>query len=337
MSYGKSIHLGRWLLLFSVLAIVIAYAPFTTLSARKTLDIQGSLTVEKIVDLSRSTFMNDYRCSIEVQGTGTGTGIGTLINGGCDIAMASRPVKSSENSTCFDISNDYLRSTSIAKQALVMISNEIVNDSLDLSWTDIRGIYNGSIAYWNDPFLTDSGLSGPIEVVSREAGSSERDIFIELGMRDDTQCGGEIFREDLIIFDSDIEIIDYVATHNKSIGYVTFGSFNNSNSSIKAVTLDTVIPNRTTILDSSYWFARDLFLVALGYPSNTSLIWQYIDWQLNPDGQYFVYKAGFINIYPKSNSVSSVTILLGYQSYLFFGLSVIFLFIIKKRKRFEDF
>ena len=108
--------------------------------------------------------IND-NATISVSGGGSGTGIAQLINGQIDIADASRPIKSHESiqaksqgvipvefRTCLD--------------GIAIITNKNIDIS-EISFSQLRGIYNGTILNWDDI----GGPSLKITVYGRQSNS----------------------------------------------------------------------------------------------------------------------------------------------------------------------
>ena len=266
------------------------------------LNIQGSTTVEKICTSSAVPFMNAHpSIQLTVSGTGSGTGIGTLINGQCDVAMASRPVKSAENETAHTNTGIWLRQFAIAKDGLALIINDEATGVLDLSIDVIKAIFNGTITSWNDAKLPDVGLTGEILVVVREEGSGTRDAFNDLIMGDEEQENPDSqYVGDAIPMTSNQMIYDEVNTNPQAIGYVGFGYLG---AGVSSVLVAGVEPTYETIIDESYIVQRDLYLVTLGDPSVGSLVWEYVNWHFSPEGQYYVFDSGFINVQYRRDDV----------------------------------
>ena len=82
------------------LMIVQAFAFEQTSATKRTLTLTGSTTVLPIAQLCAEKFMNYHPdVNISVRGGGSGVGIAPLIDGTCDNADASRPMKTKELKT----------------------------------------------------------------------------------------------------------------------------------------------------------------------------------------------------------------------------------------------
>ena len=266
------------------------------------LNIQGSTTVEKICTLSAVPFMNTHpSIQLTVSGTGSGTGIGTLINGQCNVAMASRAVKSSENETAHTSTGIWLRQYAIAKDGLAIIINDNAIGTLDLSVDVIKAIFNGTISNWDDTALPDVDLSGEIQVVVREEGSGTRDAFNDIVMGDaDQEFADSQYVGDALPMASNQMIFDEVNTNSQAIGYVGLGYLG---SGVDTVLVAGVEPTFDTILDTTYFIQRELYLVTLGTPEIGTLTLEYINWHFSLEGQYYVFESGFINVLDKRDDV----------------------------------
>lgn len=266
------------------------------------INVQGSTTLEKVCTLSAVPFMNAHpSIQLTVSGTGSGSGIGTLINGQCNVAMASRTVKFSENETAHTSTGIWLRQYAIAKDGLAIIINDEATSILDLNVDTIKAIFNGTISNWDDTALPDVGLSGEIQVVVREEGSGTRDAFNELVMGDeDQEFADSQYVGDALPMTSNQMIFDEVNTNAQAIGYVGLGYLG---SGVETVYVAGVEPTFDTILDTTYLIQRELYLVTLGTPETGTLTWEYINWHFSPEGQYYVFKSGFINILDKRDDI----------------------------------
>ncbi|MEA2070547.1 MAG: phosphate ABC transporter substrate-binding protein [Asgard group archaeon] len=254
-----------------------------------TLNVEGSTTVFKIVEDSAVAFADDHPgVEVTVAGTGSGPGITALIDGQCDVAMASRPVKAEENTTA----GGTLKAYAIAGDGIAIIVHDNVG-TLDFNMSAARGIFNGTYTSWADFGVT--GLSSDaIQVVARETGSGTRDTFssIVLGDEDAEYADGAILKA------SDSLILEAVKDNDNYIGYVGLGYVE---AGVEACSIDGVTPSEETVADESYAIARQLFLVIDGEP--TGLAWEFINWHLSPIGQDWVVEGGFVAIYKRASKL----------------------------------
>ncbi len=308
MSFGKYKNKVTYILIALIFVgtgfgFLVGWLAFNSGGGGEThiLNIQGSTTVEKVCTLSAIPFMGAHpSIQLTVSGTGSGAGIGTLINGQCDVAMSSRAVKSAENETAHTRTGIWLRQFAVAKDGLALIVNNDATSTLDLSVDIIKAIFNGTISNWNDISLPDIGFSGEIQVVVREEGSGTRDAFNSLIMGDeDQEFPDSQYVGDALPMTSNQMIFDEVNTNPQAIGYVGLGYLGEG---VETVYVDGVEPTVESIIDLTYLIQRELYLVTLGTPEPDSLTWEYINWHFSPEGQYYVFESGFINVRDKRDN-----------------------------------
>ncbi|MBN1329149.1 MAG: phosphate ABC transporter substrate-binding protein [Candidatus Heimdallarchaeota archaeon] len=255
-----------------------------------TLNIAGSTTVFKIVNDAKNNFSTTHPgVIITVAGTGSGAGITALIDGQIDIAMSSRPVKSSENATA----GNTLKAFAVAKDGLSIIVHESAN-LLDITLDEARAIFNGTVTDWSDPIVAAAGLTGTIQLVVREEGSGTRDAFNELVMGDEKQLeAGSAYPGTELAKSSNQLIVDAVAANTNYIGYVGLGYVDER---VDAVFIEGIEPTIETVQDATYLIQRELYLVTNGTP--TGIACEFINWLFSPVGQSIVVDSGFINVLP---------------------------------------
>ncbi|MDF1851382.1 MAG: substrate-binding domain-containing protein [Verrucomicrobiales bacterium] len=114
-----------------------------------------------------------------VSAEGTSTGFTALAEERCDIAMASRRIKPSENSRHLEKRGQPISSHLVALSPLALIVHE-TNPVTDLSLEQVRKIYAGRIKNWKDV----GGPDLPISTYSRNTSSGSYLTFRNLVMRD---------------------------------------------------------------------------------------------------------------------------------------------------------
>jgi phosphate transport system substrate-binding protein len=309
MSFGKRSNVLTWMLIALIpvgagLGFLIGWSIFRGGSAENiTIDIKGSTTVEKIVTRTAIPFENTHPgVTVTIAGIGSGDGISALIDGQCDLAMASRPVKAEENTSA----GNQLRAYAIARDGIGIIINDDANN-LDISMDTARAIFNGTISSWSDPLISAAGLSGEISVTVREEGSGTRDTFNDIVMGDEDQAeAGSQYANDAIALDSNQLIYDEVSSNANAIGYVGLGYID---SDVLGVKIDSVEPSEDTVVDGTYPIARSLFLISNGELEHSSddakesVMWEYLNWHYSPEGQTGVEESGFIAIQKKKDDL----------------------------------
>lgn len=104
--------------------------------------IAGSSSVTPVMEkLKEAYLLVNPEAQIEIQQTDSSSGINAVIEGLCDIGMASRELKDSERS-------QGLTPTVIALDGIAVIVNND-NPCSNLTGTQVRDIFTGALADWN--------------------------------------------------------------------------------------------------------------------------------------------------------------------------------------------
>ncbi len=251
---------------------------------RKTLVLTGSTTVLPIAQLCAEKFMDQHPdVNISVRGGGSGVGIAALIDGTCDIAMASRPMKTKELKSARGKGINPL-ATVIAKDGIAIIVHPS-NPLSEITLAQLKDIYTGKISNWKDV----GGKPGKIVVISRDVASGTFEVFKKIVLK------GAKTRADALMLASNKAVATTVEKTPGAIGYVGVGYIS---SKVKALAVDGVEPTKETVVSGKYKLARPLYLYTDGKP--TGLAKEFIDFVLSPEGQEIVDKIGFVPVKPTS-------------------------------------
>lgn len=242
--------------------------------------IEGSTTVLPIAQKAAEVFMNNNPGEeISVRGGGSGVGIASIIEGTCDIADASRAIKPSELEKAAKKGRD-LKAHVIAMDGIshiVHLSNALAN----LTRAQIKEIYTGRISNWNK-------LGGPdmkIVVISRDSASGTFEAFSEMVL------DKKKVRPDAIMQASNQGIASIVARTPGAIGYIGLGYVS---SSVKAISVDGIMPTKESVLKNKYPITRPLFMYTNGKPEGS--IKKFIDFVKSAEGQKIVGEEGFVGL-----------------------------------------
>ena len=253
-------------------------------AGRKTLVLTGSTTVLPIAQLCAEKFMDQHPdVNISVRGGGSGVGIAALIDGTCDIAMASRPMKTKELKSARGKGINPL-ATVIAKDGIAIIVHPS-NPLSEITLAQLKDIYTGKISNWKDV----GGKPGKIVVISRDVASGTFEVFKKIVLK------GAKTRADALMLASNKAVATTVEKTPGAIGYVGLGYIS---SKVKALAVDGVEPTKETVVSGKYKLARPLYLYTDGKP--TGLAKEFIDFVLSPEGQEIVDKIGFVPVKPTS-------------------------------------
>ncbi len=240
--------------------------------------MEGSTTVLPIAQKAAEVYMQkNSSADISVRGGGSGVGIASLIDGTCDIADSSRPIKDSELDKAVT-NGKSLKAHVIAMDGIAVIVNPS-NKITALTKKQVKDIYTGKISNWSQL----GGNNDKIVVISRDTSSGTFEAFGELAL------DKEKVRPDAIMQASNQAVASTVARTPGGIGYVGLGFLG---SSVKALEIEGITPSNETVLSGKYPIGRPLFMYTNGEPKG--LVKEIIDFIKSPEGQKLVEEDGFV-------------------------------------------
>lgn len=257
-----------------------------------TINIEGSNTLFELQQTWAICYMgNNTGVIINVGGAGSSVGYSQLIDGLIDIADASRLPKASENESAIAFGVEFNIIPVVIDGIVIVVHPS--NDISNISFSFLRGIYNGSITSWTDVNASCSRTGNSITAYSRDPASGTFGFFQEHVLEDD-DYGGSIQ-----MLAGNSAIISAVAADEDGIGYV--GAAYAQTIQVRVIDVnspDTGIPVEPTfenIKSFSYPIARHLYVVTDGRP--TGFIAAYVDWCIGPEGQSVAESIGYIAAY----------------------------------------
>ena len=262
------------------LIFFISISAGTLFAAGKTITLKGSTTILPIAQATAEAFMEkNPAINISVQGGGSGVGVTSLIDGTCDIADSSRPIKPEETEKAKSKGID-ANEIKIAMDGIAIIVNP-KNKIKAITKQQIKDIYTGKVSDWSEL----GGAPGKIVVLSRDTSSGTYEAFEVLALNK------EKVRGDALINASNQAIASTVGTTPGAIGYVGHGYLTKK---VKDLTVDEVKCTKETILSGKYGLSRPLFMYTNGKPSGD--IKKFIDFVLGKEGQKIVEEEGFVGL-----------------------------------------
>jgi len=239
--------------------------------------VAGSTTVLPIAQKAAEVFMNNNPgADISVRGGGSGVGIASLIDGTCDIADSSRPIKEAELDKA--VTNGKSPKANVVAMDGICVILNLANPINGLTRDQIKNIYTGNISNWSQL----GGKDEKIVVISRDSSSGTFEAFGELVVK------GRV-RSDALLQASNQAVASTVNTTPGAIGYVGLGYVT---STVKAIDVDGVKGSKETVLTNKYPIGRPLFMYTNGTPKG--LAKQFIDFIMSPEGQKIVEEEGFV-------------------------------------------
>ena len=269
----------RRLIILSVIAL-LAVSTMVLAARKKKLRITGSTTVLPVARIAAEEFMNAHpEANITVRGGGSGVGIASLLEGMCDIADASRPIKDKELKKAISRGIDPVAHV-IAMDGIAVIVHPS-NRIKCLTKSQLKAIYTGKISNWKKVGGTDK----EIVVISRDTASGTYEAFNKLAL-DKARV-----RPDALLAAANRAVAGIVAKTPGAVGYVGLGYVNKS---VKAVQVDSIDCNVETVLSGDYPLSRPLFMYTNGKPSGLEK--EFLDFVMSEDGQKLVEEVGFVGL-----------------------------------------
>ena len=234
----------------------------------------GSTTVAvPMEELANKYKEIDPNVVVEVQGVGSSAGVKAAADGTADIGMVSREVKDSEKS-------DALEVTTIAYDGIAVVINP-VNGVTDLTKEQVKGIFEGTITNWSEV----GGDDADIIVVTREDGSGTRSAFEEiLGLQQEID-GKKVssISQGALVAEGNGTIKATVASKEGSIGFVSLGFIDET---VKAISVDGVMPTVETVKGGEYSVSRPLLIITQKEGTQTTK--DFVEFILGDEGQEIV-------------------------------------------------
>lgn len=261
---------------------IIAISTVITVNAQK---IKGSDTVLPLTQKFAEDYAKKTGSAITVTGGGTGVGFASLVEGTCDIAMASRKINFKEK-TSLSKGGVAVKELTIGFDALAVVVNPS-NPVSNLTREQIEGIYTGSIKNWKE-------VGGPdmlIVVYSRETSSGTYEFFKE------ELLSKKNYKNDVLSMPATGAIIQSVGQTKGAIGYVGLAYLNKDVKAIK-ISYDGgksfVAPSFDNAKNGKYPVVRPLFYYfSEGKNKNVDAFAAYA---ISAEGQKTVKAIGYIPV-----------------------------------------
>lgn len=240
-----------------------------------TVSTDGSTSMEKVIGALGESFMEaNSGTTFTYNPTGSGSGIQAVSEGRCDIGLSSRALKDDEKASG-------LKETIVALDGIAIIVNP-QNPVKDLSLEQIAKIYTGEITNWKDV----GGEDAEIVLIGREAGSGTRDGFESITETKDA-CQ---YRQELT---STGDVITTVSQNPNAIGYASLAAIKDS---VKALTVNGVVPTEATVKDGTYLVQRPFVLVTKEGAALSETAQKFFDFAISADAASIISAAGAVPV-----------------------------------------
>jgi phosphate transport system substrate-binding protein len=241
--------------------------------------VDGSTTVGPIAKAFAEYYMGKHTdVNITVSESGSGNGAKSLINGACDVATMSRPMKSSEDKAARDAG--ILPIEHIAAMDGIALVVHPSNPLANLTVGQVRDIYTGKIRNWKE-------LGGPdksIVVISRDTNSGTYEAFEALVLNKQKIVASAEY------VGSNGAIRQRVMSTQAAIGYVGL-AFTDG---VKALTVNSVAASQETVAAKIYPVSRPLYMYTNGRPKQGTALHDFVNLSDTPEGKRIIEDLGFV-------------------------------------------
>jgi phosphate transport system substrate-binding protein len=165
-----------------------------------------------------------------------------------------------------------VKATVVARDGIALVVHP-TNAITGLTLVQAHDLFYGSLGDWQ----AVSGVSSPVQVVSREDGSGTRAAFEALVMQ------GDRVTPTALVMPNSRAVVDYVARDPHAIGYVSMGYVSDK---VRVVAVEGLLPNPQNVSRAEYNLTRDL--VILTRPDAPGAVRAFLDFVLSPAGQAVV-------------------------------------------------
>lgn len=227
---------------------LLLFAPSLIAGTNETIYIDGSTGVKPLVEaLAKHYQEKKPEITIKVgNGMSPKKRIAALVTGKIDLAMASHGLEIEQ------LTNQGMVVRKIAKMAVVFGINSSVRIS-NLTEEQLCDIYSGKVTNWKN-------LGGPDLLIAPFA-RPEKEVDTEV-VRNHISCFNDIEMSELVkVKTKSGDMAKVLSAETGAIGMTTMVRVEQSQGSIRSVSLNGKIPSTNNIMLDSYRLTRDSFLV----------------------------------------------------------------------------
>jgi phosphate transport system substrate-binding protein len=268
----------------AIFAILFGLSFLAFMPAEK-VTVKGSDTMVILAQKWAEVYMKEHPdASIQVTGGGSGVGISALINGGTDIANASRKMKRTEIDKLKARYNTLGVEVACARDGITIYLNPAIKVK-ELTLQQLSEIFKGKIKNWKEV----GGDDQPIKLYGRENSSGTYVFFQENVVKGDYAASCQTLP-------GTAAVVNAVSKDPNGIGYG--GAAYAEGIAICKVKKDAsspaYVPTAESIAKGEYPITRFLYMYLRNKP--TGLMKNYIDWILSPEGQKLVVDMGYFPV-----------------------------------------
>lgn len=239
----------------------------------------ASPLVQKLGDLYRKSHP-EIQIALTSPPLGSGGGMHALAAGRLDLAISASPPKP-EDAPKFAQPIPWLSTP-------FTLAGRDVPQGLSFSRQQLADIYAGKMTQWPD--------GKPIRLVLRPAADSDSINLRRLSPEVDAAVIQALQRNILPMAENDLENLQLVTRTPGSLGTASLGLMLVSNSPIKPIAIDGVLPSTRTVQDGSYPLAKTLILLTAKNPGSATQA--FVDFLRSPATASLVHRWGYMPAMP---------------------------------------
>ena len=274
--YGFSVPVLFGALMFSNAVLSADLDVFTGIEG--TISIAGGTAhIPVMNDAAKNISTFNPKIRITVEGGGTGIGVQKAGEGLVDIGNTGRALSEEE------VAKYGLKSYAFAVDGVAVVVHP-ENPVAALTAEQVRDIFAGKITNWKDV----GGKDAPVHLFSRDEASGTREVFWDKLLKK----GPVAVSANIVQSNGAMKVA--VSQDKSAVGYVGIGQIDHT---VKAPTLDGVVPSQENAMNGSYPVVRKLYMNTKGEPSR--LVKAFIDYVLSAEGAEIIKKHGYIPLQAK--------------------------------------
>ncbi len=249
-------------------------APLDAFTGKQgTIDIAGGTAhIPVMKEAAKRIMTANPEIRISIAGGGSGVGVQQVGEGLVQIGNTGRALSEAE------VAKYGLVSFPFAIDGVAIVINP-ANGVDALTAEQVKGIYAGKITNWKQI----GGADRAISLYTRDEASGTREVFFKKLL-----AKGDIATSANVV-PSNGAMKTAVAQDPGAVGYVGIGYID---ATVKAPSMDGMIPSQENAANGSYTVTRKLYMNTKGEPS--ALVRTFIDYLLTPEGAEIIRASGYI-------------------------------------------
>lgn len=264
-------------------AVVLALAGATFQCAAETIRVGGTGSamplLQKLGDLYRKNHP-EVQIVLTMPPLGSSGGMRALAAGRLDLAVSASPPKPEDG-------HRFAQPIAWLTTPFILAGRD-VPPGMSVSRRQLADIYAGKVTQWPG--------GQPIRLVLRPASDSDSISLRRLSPEMDAAIAQALQRNVLPMAENDLDNLQLVARTPGSLGAVSLGLLLVSESPIRSIALDGVLPSAKAVLDGSYPMAKTLTLLTAKNPGSS--VASFVDFLRSPATARLVLRWGYMPAVP---------------------------------------